>query len=325
MDFYMKYSLAYGLDLILGDPHWLYHPVRVIGKLIEIFEKFLYRFKSKKFFGGIMAISVILLTGVISFYLARISPILEVFLLYTTLATKSLGLEGIKVYKILKSGDLSRAQKELSYLVSRDTGEMDEIQVIRSTVETIAENSVDGIIAPMFYAFLGSCFMIDGISLALPFAMGYKAVNTLDSMVGYKNEKYIDFGMCSAKIDDLFNLIPARIAGLIFIPISSFLIGKGIIKPIKIFLRDRYNHSSPNSGHSEASFAGSIGVQFGGRTSYFGKVYEKPTIGDKIKEFEFEDIRSAYRLLYVTSAIALIIFTIIFIILRGEGIGFTWR
>lgn len=309
MSFTLKFLIAYVLDLMFGDPYWFPHPVRLIGSYINIIEKNIYKFKNKKFWGVIMAIVVIITTAITSYYIAKSSEYLEIFFLYTTLATKSLGAEGIKVYKILKSGDLERAQKELSYLVSRDTGEMDEVQVVRSTMETIAENSVDGIIAPMFYAFLGSLIMIDGVSLALPLAMGYKAINTLDSMVGYKNEKYIDFGMASAKIDDLFNLIPARLSGALIIPIATFLLGMGMKKPLKIFFRDRKNHSSPNSGHPEASFAGAIGVQFGGKTRYFGKLYEKPTIGDKIKEFEKEDIKKCYKIMFMTSLVGVVLFS----------------
>jgi len=305
MSIILKIWIAYLLDLILGDPYWFPHPVRFIGKYITFIENKIYSLKNKK----VLAFIVIFSTVVLSYYIARISEFLEIFFLYTTLATKSLGAEGIKVYKILKSGDLQKAQKELSYLVSRDTGEMDEIQVVRSTMETIAENSVDGIIAPMFYAFLGSFIVIDGVSMALPLAMGYKAVNTLDSMVGYKNDKYIDFGMVSAKVDDFFNFIPARLSGLIIIPIATFLLGMGIKKPLKIFFRDRKNHSSPNSGHPEAVFAGAIGVQFGGKTKYFGKYFQKPTIGDKLKEFECEDIKKCYTIMFMTSFVGIVLFT----------------
>lgn len=309
MSIILKIWIAYLLDLILGDPYWFPHPVRFIGKYITFIENKIYSLKNKKVWGGVLAFIVILSTVVLSYYIAKISEFLEIFFLYTTLATKSLGAEGIKVYKILKSGDLQKAQKELSYLVSRDTGEMDEVQVVRSTMETIAENSVDGIIAPMFYAFLGSFILIDGVSMALPLAMGYKAVNTLDSMVGYKNDKYIDFGMVSAKVDDFFNFIPARLSGLIIIPIATFLLGMGIKKPLKIFFRDRKNHSSPNSGHPEAVFAGAIGVQFGGKTKYFGKYFEKPTIGDRLKEFQCEDIKKCYKIMFMTSFVGIVLFT----------------
>ena len=310
MSFVLKIWMAYLLDLILGDPYWFPHPVRFIGKYITFIENRIYSLKNKRVCGGLLTFTVILTTGVLSYYIAKASQFLEIFFLYTTLATKSLGAEGIKVYKILKSGDLKKAQKELSYLVSRDTGEMDEIQVVRSTMETIAENSVDGVIAPMFYAFLGSLMTIGGTSLALPLAMGYKAVNTLDSMVGYKNDRYIDFGMVSAKVDDFFNFIPARLSGLLIIPIATFILGMGIKRPLKVFFRDRKNHSSPNSGHSEAVFAGAIGVQFGGKTKYFGKYFEKLTIGDKLKEFQCDDIKKCYRIMFMTSFVGMILFTI---------------
>lgn len=310
MNFILKIWIAYLLDLVLGDPYWFPHPVRFIGKYITFIENRIYSLKNKRVYGGLLTFTVILTTGILSYHIAKASQFLEIFFLYTTLATKSLGAEGIKVYKVLKSGDLKKAQKELSYLVSRDTGEMDEIQVVRSTMETIAENSVDGVIAPMFYAFLGSLMTIGGISLALPLAMGYKAVNTLDSMVGYKNDRYMDFGMVSAKVDDFFNFIPARLSGLLIIPIATFILGMGIKRPLKVFFRDRKNHSSPNSGHSEAVFAGAIGVQFGGKTKYFGKYFEKPTIGDKLKEFQCDDIKKCYRIMFMTSFVGMILFTI---------------
>lgn len=311
MSFIIRYSIAYILDLILGDPYWFPHPVRVIGKLIEILEKLLYKFKCKKITGGLLAILTIAITFIISFYITKISTILEVFFLYTTLATKSLADEGIRVSNILAEGDMEKAKKELSYLVSRDTNSMDITQIVRSILETISENTVDGVIAPMFFAFVGSVFSIEGVSLALPFAMGYKAINTLDSMVGYKNDKYIDFGMVSAKIDDIANFIPARLAGGFIIPIGAFILRMNYKNAWKIFYRDRLNHSSPNSGHSEAAFAGALEVQFGGRTSYFGKWHDKPTIGDKIRDFSLTDVKKAVKLLYVSSWVGLATFIIL--------------
>ena len=312
MNFLIKYSIAYILDLILGDPHWFPHPVRFIGKLITILEGLLYRFKCKKFTGGILAVLTIAITFIVSFMLAKISVVLEIFFLYTTLATKSLASEGFRVCKVLVEGDMEKAKKELSYLVSRDTENMDVVQITRSVLETISENSVDGVIAPMFFAFVGSLFSIDGVSLALPFAMGYKAINTLDSMVGYKNEKYIDFGTVSARIDDIANFIPARLSGGLIIPIAAFILRYDYKSAWRIFFRDRLNHSSPNSGNSEAAFAGALGVQFGGKTSYFGKIHNKPTIGDKLKNFGIPDVKKGIRLLYVTSWVGMVIFTIIY-------------
>jgi adenosylcobinamide-phosphate synthase len=311
MIFIMRYSIAYIMDLILGDPYWFPHPVRFIGKLIELLEKILYRFSCKKFTGGILTILTVGITFLISFYIAKLSTLLEIFFLYTTLATKSLADEGFRVCKVLVEGDMEKAKKELSYLVSRDTNSMDVTQIVRSVLETISENSVDGIIAPMFFAFVGSFFEVAGVSLALPFAMGYKAINTLDSMVGYKNDKYIDFGMVSAKVDDVANFIPARTAGGFIIPIGAFILRMDYKSAWRVFFRDRLNHSSPNSGHSEAAFAGALGVQFGGRTSYFGKWHEKPTIGDKLKHFGIPDVKRGIRLLYVSSWVGLATFIIL--------------
>ena len=179
-----------------------------------------------------------------------------------------------------------------------------------SVVETIAENTVDGFVSPAFYAFVGNFFHIElfgqGVSLALPFAMTYKAINTLDSMVGYKNEKYIDFGKVSARVDDVANFIPARLTGLIFVPLSTLILGYDFKNSLRIFFRDRNKHSSPNSGQSESAYAGALGIQFGGKVRYFGKDYEKPTIGDKLKTFDYEDIKKAVNILYLVSFTATI-------------------
>ncbi len=314
MIFVYKYFAAYILDFIFGDPEKFPHPVRFIGKLISFLEKKLYNFNNKTFWGGVTAVITIGTTAVVSYFLAGISQYIEIFFLYTTLAGKCLGDEGLRVYKILKAGDLEDAKKKLSYLVSRDTETMDNRQIIRSVLETFSENSVDGVISPMFFAFLGSFFDIKGVSLALPFAMGYKAVNTLDSMLGYKNERYINFGTVSAKIDDAANFIPARIAGLILIPATAFFTGFDYKNSLKIFLRDRHNHASPNSAHGESAFAGALGVQFGGKTKYFGKLYDKPTIGDKLKEFDLEDIIKGRKLLYAASFTGMVFFSLIWFI-----------
>lgn len=310
--FIFKYGIAYILDLILGDPRWLYHPVIIIGKFISFLEKFLYKVKNKIFSGAILNILTLSITFIVSLFLARAGYIVEIFFLYTTLATKSLADEGKKVYKILKSGDIERAKKGLSYLVSRDTNTLSLDKIIMSVVETIAENTVDGFVSPAFFAFVGSFFSIElfgkAVSLALPFAMTYKAINTLDSMVGYKNEKYIDFGKVSARVDDVANFIPARLTGLIFVPLSSLLLVYNFKNSLKIFFRDRNKHSSPNSGQSESAYAGALGIRFGGKISYFGKDYEKPKIGDKLKEFDYEDIKKAVKILYLTSGLAILFF-----------------
>ena len=304
--FFIKIWIAYVLDLIFGDPQNVIHPVQVIGKIISTGEKILLRKKYKFLAGAVLNIFTVSITYT-SMYLisksVKISVffmIIEIYLMYTIFSINSLAREGNRVYRILKEGDIEKARKDLSYLVSRDTEMMDEKMIIRSTMETISENTVDGIVAPMFYMFLGG----------MPLAMAYKAINTLDSMVGYKNEKYMEFGKFSAKVDDVANFIPARITGILIV-LASMILGYDYKNSLKIFLRDRKNHSSPNSAHSEASVAGALGVQFGGKVSYFGKEIDKPTIGDKTKEFELEDIRKNIRIMYVTSFLSLVMFSVI--------------
>lgn len=312
--FAIKFLLAYIIDLLLGDPRWIYHPVIVIGKLISFLEKILYKFKNKILAGAILNILTLLLTFLISLFFSYLGIFFEIFFLYTTLATRCLADEGKKVYKILKQGDIEKAKKELSYLVSRDTSTLSSDKIIMSIVETISENTVDGFISPAFFAFVGSFIEVNilgkNISLALAFAMTYKAINTLDSMVGYKNEKYMDFGKVSAKVDDVANFIPARLTGLIFVPLSSLILGYDFKNSLRIFFRDRNKHSSPNSGQSEAAYAGALGIQFGGKISYFGQEYDKPTIGDRSKNFDIEDIKKAIRILYVVSFLATLIFVL---------------
>ena len=308
----IKIWIAYVLDLIFGDPQNIIHPVQIIGKMINIGEKSLLEKKYKsdrkyKFFAGmILNITVISLTYGITYLIRRTSEnsiiltVAEIYLMYTVFSINSLAREGNRVYNILKEGNIERARKDLSYLVSRDTGTMDEKMIIRSTMETISENTVDGIVAPMMYMFLGG----------LPLSMTYKAINTFDSMVGYKNEKYMDFGKFSAKLDDVANFIPARITGILIV-ISAMILGYDYKNSLKIFIRDRKNHSSPNSGHAEAGVAGALGVQFGGRVSYFGKEVDKPVIGDKIKDFELEDIKKNIKIMYATSFLSLVMFLVI--------------
>ena len=308
----IKIWIAYVLDLIFGDPQNIIHPVQIIGKMVNIGEKSLLGKKYKsdrkyKFFAGmILNITVISLTYGITYLIRRTSEnsiiftVAEIYLMYTIFSINSLAREGNRVYNILKEGNIERARKDLSYLVSRDTETMDEKMIIRSTMETISENTVDGIVAPMLYMFLGG----------LPLSMTYKAINTFDSMVGYKNEKYMDFGKFSAKLDDVANFIPARITGILIV-IASMILGYDYKNSLKIFIRDRKNHSSPNSGHAEAGVAGALGVQFGGKVSYFGKEVDKPIIGDKTKDFELEDIKKNIKIMYAASFLSLVVFSVI--------------
>ena len=308
----IKIWIAYVLDLIFGDPQNIIHPVQVIGKMISSGEKYLLgkRHESDrkyKFFAGmILNITVISVTYAVTYLIYKSSEnsiiftVAEIYLMYTIFSINSLAREGNRVYNILKEGNIERARKDLSYLVSRDTGTMDEKMIIRSTMETISENTVDGIVAPMLYMFLGG----------LPLSITYKAINTFDSMVGYKNEKYMDFGKFSAKLDDVANFIPARITGILIV-IASMILGYDYKNSLKIFIRDRKNHSSPNSGHAEAGVAGALGVQFGGRVSYFGKEVDKPVIGDKAKDFELEDIKKNIKIMYAASFLSLVVFSVI--------------
>ena len=312
MTLVIKIWIAYVLDLTFGDPQNIIHPVQIIGKMINIGENSLLEKKYKsdrkyKFFAGmILNITIISLTYGITYLIHRTSEnsiiftVAEIYLMYTVFSINSLAREGNRVYNILKEGNIERARKDLSYLVSRDTETMDEKMIIRSTMETISENTVDGIVAPMLYMFLGG----------LPLSMTYKAINTFDSMVGYKNEKYMDFGKFSAKLDDVANFIPARITGILIV-IASIILGYDYKNSLKIFIRDRKNHSSPNSGHAEAGVAGALGVQFGGKVSYFGKEVDKPVIGDKTKDFELEDIKKNIKIMYVASFLSLAVFSVI--------------
>jgi len=200
----------------------------------------------------------------------------------------------------LKNNDLPEARKYLSYIVSRDTSHLQEGEIIRGTVETVAENISDGIIAPLFYLFLGG----------VPLAMAYKAINTLDSMVGYKNDKYLYFGRVSARLDDVVNYIPARLT-VVFVVLSSYIVGKMGSRSLKIALRDGRNHNSPNSGYPEAAVAGALGIQLGGDNQYFGKIVHKPIIGDALHPLQQRHLTETYQLMYTASAIGVIVFFLI--------------
>lgn len=308
--------IGYIIDLIIGDPYSFPHPVIYIGKLIKIVENNIRKiFKDEKHLklaGFILWFITVGLTYLITYLIIRISKfsmitffIVNSFIIYTTLATKCLKDEAVKIYNILKSGDIKESRKQLSYIVGRDTSNLNEAEIIRATVETVAENTVDGIISPMFYAFIGGA----------PLAMAYKAVNTLDSMVGYKNEKYINLGFASAKIDDIANYIPARIC-VIFMTLASFVLRFDYKRCFKIAIRDRKNHKSPNCAYSEGAVAGALGIQLGGTNIYFGKPVYKPTIGDKDREIEIEDIKKTNKIMYISSILSLIIFTIIFLLIK---------
>lgn len=303
--------LGFLLDLCLGDPRWLYHPVRVIGKLIELFEKILRGIfpktkEGERIAGGFL---VIFVTGistavpVLLLYLLYhkvnvwLGFALETFWCYQLLATKSLKVESMRVYQCLKHKTLPEAREAVSMIVGRDTKNLSVEGVTKAAVETVAENTSDGIIAPLVFMMIGGA------------AGGffYKSINTMDSMVGYKNDRYRYFGTAAAKLDDVVNFIPSRLAAWLMI-LGSFLLNMDGRQAKKIYLRDRLNHSSPNSAQTESVMAGALQVQLAGNAWYFGKLHKKPTIGDPIRAVKPEDIVSANRLLYMTAVLAVLFF-----------------
>ena len=302
---YTGIALAAGflLDLAIGDPRWLYHPVRLIGKLIDRLEKHIRKVFPKtpggELAGGIfLVIGVVLVTvGVTAGVLhmayglhAAAGFALESFMCYQMLAVRSLKDESMLVYDALTSGresSLADGRDAVSRIVGRDTQNLDETGVTKAAVETVAENFGDGVFAPMFYMALGGpvCMYL------------YKAINTMDSMLGYKNERFLYFGRAAAKLDDVVNFIPARMAGIMLV-ISAWIGPFDGKNAGRIFARDRRKHASPNSAHTEAAAAGALDIQLAGDAYYFGKLYEKPSIGDPLQAVVPDDIRRMNRLMY---------------------------
>lgn len=296
------------LDLILGDPHWMPHPVRWMGAMIAGLEKVLRGLLPKtpggERLGGIL---MALLVGgafcggsaLLLWVLALISPWLawgvEVWLTYQLLAARALERESMAVYPCLIRGDLPAARTAVSRIVGRDTQSLDEAGVAKAAVETVAENTCDGVVAPLIFLWLGG----------LPLGMLYKAVSTMDSMVGYRNARYQFFGWAGARLDDLFNLIPARLAGLSMCLAAAVLPGYSGRGALRVFLRDRKQHKSPNSAHTEAACAGALGIQLAGDASYGGKLVQKPTLGDPLRPVEPQDIPRACRLMYADALVVL--------------------
>lgn len=301
--------IAFILDCIFGDPQSLPHPICLIGNLIKNGETFYRKHVKNEFLGGmLLTVTVVALSFLVPFFIIFIAGkvnrylalAINILFAYQILAAKSLKTESMKVYYPLKSGDLPEARKFLSWIVGRDTGALDEIGVTKATVETVAENTTDGVVAPMIFMALGGA----------PLGFMYKAINTLDSMIGYKNDKYMYFGRFAARLDDVANFIPARITAIFMIIASSF-VGLDFKNAFKIYVRDRRNHKSPNSAQTESVCAGALNVQLAGDAYYFGKLTKKPTIGDKNREIEPEDILRANKLMYGT--VILILFVIVII------------
>ena len=295
------------LDALFGDPAWLPHPVVYMGKAISKLEKFLRPRLPKtpqgELLGGAIVafclpVGTFLLTGLVCWGAARLHPLLglavQMFWCGQALAARGLVQESTNVYIELKKPDLPGARKAVSRIVGRDTAELTAEGVTKAAVETVAENASDGVIAPLLYMLIGGG----------PLALTYKAINTMDSMLGYKNEKYLYFGRVPAKLDDVANYIPSRLAGLLWVAAAAFTHNdaKGAWK---IWRRDRRNHASPNSAQTESACAGALGVQLAGPAYYFGEYYAKPTIGDALRPIEPEDILRANQMMYVASSFAL--------------------
>ena len=295
------------LDALFGDPAWLPHPVVYMGKAISKLEKFLRPRLPKtpqgELLGGAIVafclpVGTFLLTGLVCWGAARLHPLLglavQMFWCGQALAARGLVQESTNVYKELKKPDLPGARKAVSRIVGRDTAELTAEGVTKAAVETVAENASDGVIAPLLYMLIGGA----------PLALTYKAINTMDSMLGYKNEKYLYFGRVPAKLDDVANYIPSRLAGLLWVAAAAFTHNdaKGAWK---IWRRDRRRHASPNSAQTESACAGALGVQLAGPAYYFGQYYPKLTIGDALRPIEPEDILRANQMMYVASSFAL--------------------
>lgn len=299
------------LDLLIGDPHFIPHPVRFIGSLISFLDKRLncdakYNISEKKLnlikykrgmllvFTVIFAtftMSVIIIVAAYSINLYA-GIIVEVVMTWQILATKCLRVESMRVYDALRTDGVDAGRKAVSMIVGRDTSVLDAAGVTRAAVETIAENTSDGVIAPMLYTAIGGPVL----------GFVYKAVNTMDSMLGYKNDKYMYFGRFAARLDDVVNFIPARISAYLMI-VAAFIGGRQFDgrNAYRIFKRDRFNHASPNSAQTESVCAGALRVQLAGDAVYFGKLVKKKYIGDRLREIEYEDIKRANRLMYITA------------------------
>ncbi|ORX24601.1 cobalamin biosynthesis protein CobD [Thermoanaerobacterium sp. PSU-2] len=314
----MEVIAAYFLDLMIGDPPGYPHPVRLMGRLISFLEcKFrkIAKTERQERIAGYFLCAIVVFTSYISGYFiiyivkeinVYLGKILDMLLIYTCLATNDLAKSAMRVYNPLKKDNIVEARKMLSFIVSRDTENLGYSDIIRGVIETVAENISDGIIGPLFYAFIGGT----------PLALAYKASSTLDSMVGYKNERYLNIGYASAKLDDILNFLPARITGLLIVA-SSFLLRYDYKNSFRILKRDRLKHESPNSAHGEAAVAGALNVELGGLNYYFGKPELKPKLGDGKEALELKHIKDTVKIMYMTSFLGFILFFSFKTILTG--------
>lgn len=314
----LAWCAAFLLDRLLGDPpHWP-HPVRWIGALINLTQRAVRHVcrsdTALRIGGGVMWLLVVGISWSVAWGVLALAQevhpwfawCVEVWIIYTALATRCLADMARSVEQALRHGSLDESRKALSWIVGRDTAQLQPAQITRATVETVAENSVDGVIAPLFFLLLGGA----------PLTIAYKAINTLDSMVGYKHEKYRAIGMVSARLDDVANFIPARLSWLL-LSAAAWLCGNHAADALRIGFRDRRNHSSPNCAWPEGTVAGALGVRLGGPNDYFGQRVEKPWIGDNQRAIEVDDIPRTIRLMWVASLLALALFALTHCALAG--------
>lgn len=302
------------LDYVLGDPPNWPHPIRYIGWIISKYEKIIRRSGINLKIGGFLLLgfsigTTLFLATAIKNIVGLIHPmvsfIFTTYLLYTCLAAKCLDLEARKVYEAVYEKDIEKGRKRLSYLVGRDTSNLTMDEIIRGVIETVAENTIDGVLAPLFYMMVGMYF-----GYPLEFALGYKVINTLDSMVGYVQEPYREIGYASAKLDDIVNYIPARIGSILMV-FAGGALGHPMKEGFRILRRDRRNHKSPNCGYPESAVAGLLQIQLGGTNTYFGEVVYKPTIGDPIVPLKAYHIIHTIKIMYIAELLMFIIFTIL--------------
>lgn len=306
--------IGFGIDCILGDPHSLPHPIRAIGALIAKLEGFIRsHFHNLKTGGIFLAATVLLLSSglplVILLIGYRLHPaagiLAESLMCYYLMAPRCLKTESMKVCRALEAKDMDAAKTAVSMIVGRDTHSLSEPEIIRAAVETVAENTSDGVTAPILYMIFGA-----------PLGFFYKAANTMDSMIGYRNERYAELGYFAAKLDDVLNFIPSRISAIVMIATTA-LLRMDARRAFRIWRRDRRRHASPNSAQTEAVCAGALGIRLGGNAYYFGTLHQKDWIGDPIRPPETDDIRRANRLMYGTSVIVLLISAAVRSILFG--------
>ena len=311
---------AYTLDLIIGDPRWIPHPVIAMGKVITGLENIIRKKVTTDRglrYAGLLVTGAFVLTWALLKFLFYIHPALaiagEVLLIATTIATKGLRDAGIEVYKHLRAGKLPEARASLGMIVGRDTKQLESSEVVRGTVETVAENIVDAIISPLFFAFLGGA----------PLAMAYRAVNTLDSMVGYKNEKYKSLGMASARLDDIANFIPARITALLLFA-SAGVLGLHVKNSVRTVKRDARKHPSPNGGYPESAVAGALGIRLGGYNVYHGVRSFRAYMGVPYHEMEASHIRTTIAMMYISSSLFVVILVVLLWLMSITGVGWLW-